>query len=135
MKTDIIEPGNVSTQGNTGFWRPARDGTGVTDPAATIKHLSQAIRYRTISPDSLDAWQPEPFENFRDYLQKSWPEVHDALEHQLIGNHSLLYIWPGHDPALDPALFMAHYDVVPVETGSETDWTHPPFAGDVADGG
>jgi carboxypeptidase PM20D1 len=29
---------------------------------------------------------------------------------------------------------MAHLDVVPVETGTEDQWTHPPFSGEIADG-
>ena len=29
---------------------------------------------------------------------------------------------------------MSHLDVVPVESGTETSWTHPPFSGDLADG-
>ncbi len=29
---------------------------------------------------------------------------------------------------------MAHMDVVPVEPGTESSWTHGPFSGDVADG-
>ena len=28
----------------------------------------------------------------------------------------------------------AHMDVVPIEPGTESSWTHPPFSGDVADG-
>ncbi|MBR0385233.1 MAG: M20/M25/M40 family metallo-hydrolase, partial [Erysipelotrichaceae bacterium] len=40
----------------------------------------------------------------------------------------------GSDPALKPALFMAHQDVVPVIAGTENDWVHPPFSGDISDG-
>ncbi|MBW2258407.1 MAG: M20/M25/M40 family metallo-hydrolase, partial [Deltaproteobacteria bacterium] len=31
--------------------------------------------------------------------------------------------------ALDPVLFIAHQDVVPVEPGTEGDWEAPPFSG------
>jgi carboxypeptidase PM20D1 len=37
-------------------------------------------------------------------------------------------------PLGKPILLSAHMDVVPVEPGTEADWTHPPFAGAVADG-
>jgi carboxypeptidase PM20D1 len=40
----------------------------------------------------------------------------------------------GSDASLKPALFMSHTDVVPVEPGTEGEWTHPAFAGVVADG-
>ena len=35
---------------------------------------------------------------------------------------------------MQPALFISHLDVVPVTPGTEQDWTHPPFSGQVADG-
>lgn len=50
------------------------------------------------------------------------------------GNHSYLITWRGSNPALKPALFISHVDVVPVSPGTEQDWTHPPFGGAVADG-
>jgi carboxypeptidase PM20D1 len=31
-------------------------------------------------------------------------------------------------------MFDAHYDVVPVELGTEDDWGHPAFSGTVVDG-
>ncbi|MDR2378027.1 MAG: M20/M25/M40 family metallo-hydrolase, partial [Bifidobacteriaceae bacterium] len=40
-------------------------------------------------------------------------------------------IGPG---VLDPVALMAHYDVVPVEAGTEQDWRQPPFSGALADG-
>ena len=36
------------------------------------------------------------------------------------------------DPSAKPILLMAHMDVVPVEPGTESSWTHGPFSGDVA---
>ena len=38
------------------------------------------------------------------------------------------------DPSHEPILLMSHIDVVPVESGTETNWTHPPFSGDLAEG-
>jgi carboxypeptidase PM20D1 len=38
------------------------------------------------------------------------------------------------DPAKKPVLITAHMDVVPVEAGTEGEWTHPPFGGEIADG-
>lgn len=40
---------------------------------------------------------------------------------------SLLYTLTGSNPSLKPALYMAHQDVVPIN--SAADWTHPPFSG------
>jgi len=46
----------------------------------------------------------------------------------------LLFVWKGADASLKPILLVAHQDVVPIETGTEGKWTHPPFSGAVADG-
>lgn len=114
---------------------------GATDPApfgieqqGATQRLAQALQYPTISPDSPDDWQPEPFHAFRAFLEQGWPDVHRQLEREIIAGHSLLYSWPGSDSELAPLLLMAHYDVVPVESDSQTNWTYPPFAGTVADG-
>jgi carboxypeptidase PM20D1 len=47
---------------------------------------------------------------------------------------SLLFTWPGSDPALPAIVLTGHLDVVPIDPASETRWTHPPFAGTVAGG-
>jgi carboxypeptidase PM20D1 len=50
----------------------------------------------------------------------------------VIGGYSLLYTWPGSDPALPAIVLLAHLDVVPAE--GTASWTHPPFGGAIADG-
>jgi carboxypeptidase PM20D1 len=40
----------------------------------------------------------------------------------------------GQDSNLKPMLLMSHIDVVPIEEGTESDWTYPPFSGAVKDG-
>ena len=68
------------------------------------------------------------------YLAREFPTVHAALERETVGQLSALYTWQGTSPALKPILLIGHIDVVPVEGGSKSSWTHPPFAGVVADG-
>jgi carboxypeptidase PM20D1 len=63
-----------------------------------------------------------------------YPRVHRTLTREVIANYSLLYTWQGSDPGLAPILLMSHQDVVPVEAGSERDWEHAPFGGEIADG-
>ena len=46
----------------------------------------------------------------------------------------MLITIPGSDASLRPCLYMSHQDVVPVVEGTEQDWTHPAFSGDIADG-
>ena len=51
-----------------------------------------------------------------------------------MGEYSLLYTWRGNSPELKPMLLIAHMDVVPIELGTDGEWTHPPFEGEIADG-
>jgi hypothetical protein len=57
-----------------------------------------------------------------------------VLTREVIAGYSLLYTWPGTDPALLPTAFLAHLDVVPIAPGTEGQWTEPPFAGKIAGG-
>lgn len=47
---------------------------------------------------------------------------------------TLVFHWPGRNSAAAPILLLAHQDVVPVDRGTEMDWTYPAFAGVRADG-
>ena len=69
-----------------------------------------------------------------DFLKRSFPQVHARLRREIHGDYSLLYHWKGTDPSRSPILLMSHIDVVPVESGTDKTWTHPPFAGTIADG-
>jgi carboxypeptidase PM20D1 len=60
--------------------------------------------------------------------------VHATFKRELINGDALLYRWQDSDPGALPVLLMAHQDVVPVEPGTEGEWTHPPFDGVIADG-
>jgi carboxypeptidase PM20D1 len=60
--------------------------------------------------------------------------VHATLTREIVNDYSLLYTWKGTDTNLKPILLLAHMDVVPVDSGTENKWTHPPFAGRISDG-
>jgi carboxypeptidase PM20D1 len=102
------------------------------DENAAAQHLAGAIRFATVS-DSPDKGAGA-FEGLIDYLDRNYPAVHSGLRREPIGLHSLLYTWQGSEPALPGIMFLAHMDVVPVDSGSESSWTHGPYSGDVADG-
>ena len=51
-----------------------------------------------------------------------------------MGKASLLFTWEGKNPSLDPIALLGHQDVVPVSEGTEKDWEHDPFGGEIADG-
>ncbi len=104
------------------------------DAAAAAERLAAAIRLRTISDFLAPDQNADQFAALHAHLQASFPAAHRALRRETVGTYSLLYTWPGSDPAAAPILLLAHQDVVPVAPGTETDWLAPPFAGVVRDG-
>ncbi len=112
---------------------PAAEDIAI-DKDAAAKRLAQAVRYRTVSHGPNDPVAGEVFHALRDFVARSFPRVHRTLKREIVNDYSLLYTWEGNDPQLKPILLAAHLDVVPVEPGTETNWTHPPFSGDIANG-
>lgn len=104
---------------------------GVTAPRAGIaERLSQMIRLPTVSAE-LEERGAEPFESFVALIAELYPLVHEKLVLERHTDFGLLFRWAGASSG-DPLVLMAHYDVVPVDESD--DWTHPPFAGVIADG-
>lgn len=87
--------------------------------------LAELIRVRTVS----GAGDEESFRRFHELLRRMFPRLFAAAETEEFAG-SLLLRWPGRDGGKDPVLLMSHHDVVEA-TGP---WTHPPFAGDIAEG-
>ena len=104
------------------------------DETAFAERLAGGLRIPTVAYTDRSKMDPQAFETFHSYLEKNYPKAHRFLRREIIGDLSLLYIWEGTDPSLNPVLLMAHMDVVPVTDESVDDWTHGPFKGDVADG-
>ncbi len=104
------------------------------DEEAIARHLSQAIRYPTVSHQHPEDFQPEVFENFILWVDETYPEVKQNMSRTRPGLYTLLYRWPGRDDTLKPILITGHYDVVPVIAGTEKLWKHPPFGGEISEG-
>ena len=101
------------------------------------QNLSAAIRFRTITvaPGDPRPGQEEPWIQLHQWLEETYPAAHAAMQKELVpGTLTLLYTWAGSDPTLKPILLMAHQDVVPVNIGTEGDWTGAPFEGEIIDG-
>lgn len=104
------------------------------DAAGASERLAGALRFPTVIGEGGVPVDEHAFEGLIDYLVRNYPGVHRALERERVGKHSLLYVWPGADPSLDPVLLLAHFDVVPVAEDETEAWSVPPFAGRIADG-
>jgi carboxypeptidase PM20D1 len=110
-------------------------GSAAVDGSAAIGRLAAALRLKTISFGAGGPVASDAFRELHELLERTFPAVRAKLSREVVNDYSLLYTWAGSDPALPPILLMAHMDVVPVESGTEADWTHPPFAGVVDDKG
>ncbi|MBK0327780.1 M20 family peptidase [Rhodobacteraceae bacterium F11138] len=92
--------------------------------------LSRAVRFQTVSTE-LD--RPD-FADFLGFLETTYPQVHATMERSILTARTPLYTWEGRNPALQPVLLAAHYDVVPVAEDSLDQWVQDPFGGAVSDG-
>lgn len=109
------------------------------DPMAAAERLARAVRIESVTPSSSDdapqyAAHVAAMKALHQQLEADFPLVHRTLARETVGELSLLYHWPGTDPSAEPILLTGHLDVVPVEPGTEGDWTHPPFSGAIEDG-
>lgn len=121
---------------NTLRLRPEKLGAALPAPAtdtAAVERLAAAIRIPTISSEAGPA--PDAvLDAFAAHLAAAYPRVHAAMKPEVVAGHSLLFTWPGTDPNAPALLLAAHQDVVPIEGESLKSWSHPPFAGVVANG-
>lgn len=108
------------------------------DTQKAARDLSGAIPFQTISwegggtPEQKKVTQ-EAFAGFHAYLEETFSQVYARLEHETVGANNLLFMWKGSNGSLRPMLLMGHQDVVPIESGTEQKWTHPPFSGAIAE--
>ncbi len=96
--------------------------------------LAQAIRFKTISYYDSSKTDFAEFVAFQDYLEMTFPNVFQTFAVERVNTYSMLMHWQGTNLNLKPALLMAHQDVVPISTGSESDWSFEPFAGAISAG-
>ena len=97
------------------------------------ENLAEAVRFKTISFQDRTQIDYQQFDALNAFLIKTYPRVFSQLQVESVSGYSWLIRWPGTDESMSPILFTAHTDVVPVEPGTEADWSHPAFDGVVAD--
>jgi carboxypeptidase PM20D1 len=92
-----------------------------------VAALQAALRAPTVNDGS--GAEAQAFAQLHEALRDHFPLLHGALELTPVGDHGLLFRWPGAS-AEKPIVLMAHQDVVPIAG----DWTHDPFGGEIVDG-
>ncbi|HSG79046.1 MAG TPA: M20/M25/M40 family metallo-hydrolase [Acidimicrobiia bacterium] len=109
------------------------DAPGPPGGAGTryLERLAEAVRIPTVSFEEPDRIDRSAFDRFHAFLAESYPLVHEHLRREVVTGHALLYTWEGADPDAPAVLLMAHQDVVPIEAGTEGEWSHEPFSGTI----
>ena len=100
------------------------------DQDAAIDALAQLIRCKTISYSDHSLEDDAEFEKLISLLPSLYPNVFKVCSFDRFPHRGLLFKWPG-KTAGEPAVMMAHYDVVPV---NEENWEKPPFDAIIEDG-
>ena len=100
------------------------------DNEASIRNLSELIRCRTVSYEDSSLEDDAEFEKLIALLPTLYPNVWKTCPLARFEGRGLLFHWQGKTPG-EPAVLMAHYDVVPVE---EDNWRKPAFEAIVEDG-
>lgn len=114
---------------------PKPELTPDTTPVAVdrekiIEDMAAMIRCKTVSYREEELIDRREFVKFEQVLKNSFPLIHGACSLEKIGKTGLLYHLKGekHDK---PSVFMAHYDVVPI---NEEGWEKPAFEAIVEEG-
>ena len=99
------------------------------DGDRVARELVAAVRFPTVSQSGGQV-NGEATMALQAWLRETYPTVFAQAKVEQVRVHTLLLTLEGTEADLDPAMWMAHQDVVP----PEGEWTHPPFEGVVADG-
>ena len=100
------------------------------DRDRAVSNLQQLIRCRTVSSYNPEEEDDAEFEKLIGLLPQLYPHVFATCEFSRLSGRGLLFHWKGRGTG-EPAVLMAHYDVVPVE---EQNWEKPPFEGIIENG-
>ena len=107
-----------------------QEGEEPFDRDRAVENLRRLVQCRTISYKDVSLEDDAEFEKLIDLLPTLYPNVFATCSFERLADRGLLFHWKG-KAAGDPAVLMAHYDVVPV---NEEMWDQPPFEGIIEDG-
>jgi len=101
------------------------------DKEAAVKALAELVKCKTVSDYDPAKEDNAEFEKLINLLPSLYPNVFKTCSLEKLPDRALLFRWKGKDSSKDPAVLMAHYDVVPVE---EKNWSKPAFDAIIEDG-
>ena len=100
------------------------------DTDGAVKALGELVKCRTVSNADKSLEDDGEFEKLIALLPELYPNVIKTCPLMRLEDRGLLFTWKGRSEG-EPAVLMAHYDVVPVE---EENWEAPPFEAVIKDG-
>ncbi len=100
------------------------------DKAKSVENLRQLIRFKTVSYADSSLEDDKEFEKLIKALPTLYPNVFKVCSLTKLPDRALLFKWKGKNEG-NPAVLMAHYDVVPV---NEELWEKDPFGAELSDG-
>ena len=100
------------------------------DREKAVANLGELIKCKTVSYNDPALEDNAEFDKLVGLLPGLYPHVFKVCEFTPMEHRALLFRWPGKKPG-EPAVMMAHYDVVPV---MEENWEKPPFDAIVENG-
>ena len=101
------------------------------DKEAPVEALRELVRCKTVSREDRSLEDDAEFDKLVSLLPKLYPHVWETCPLLRLDDRSLLFRWKGSDGSGEPAVLMAHYDVVLVE---EENWEKAPFEAILEDG-
>ena len=119
----------------TALFRPKAQAATTAEEVAfntekAIGNLAELIKCKTVSYNDPSLEDEEEFKKLIAMLPTLYPRVFDVCSFNQLPDRALLLRWPGKSEK-EPAVLMAHYDVVPVD---ESKWEKPPFSAIIEDG-
>ncbi len=100
------------------------------DKDKAVEALAELVKCRTISYYDKSLEDDAQFEKLINLLPKLYPNVMNSCDFKKLPDRALLFHWQGREEG-EPAVLMAHYDVVPV---NESHWDKPAFEAIIEDG-
>lgn len=100
------------------------------DGDRAIENLRALVRCKTVSRYTHDEEDDGEFRRLLELLPTLYPNVFATCTYRELPDRAILFHWKGSGEG-DPAVLMAHYDVVPVDPAG---WTRPPFDAVMEDG-
>ena len=107
-----------------------QEGEEPFDRDRAVENLRRLVQCKTVSYKDASLEDDAEFEKLISLLPTLYPNVFATCSFERLADRGLLFCWKG-KTAGDPAVLMAHYDVVPV---NEEMWEKPPFEGVIEDG-